>query len=318
MTTITTTRLAVILACAAWYSLFSLHQSPSSALSPAITAAALFTIIILLGVGEKLSSTGTTIALERDWLVILAGPAGHDYDLTRLNAAMRRIDLVCKLLAPIVISAVAEWCGMRTAVLVVGGMGAGGWGVEVWCVKRVWGGEKRLRVRRRGSDSSGWEPRDEGMTSRMQSFFKRYADGFRLFFSTTVWMPSMALSLLHLSVLSYSATFITYLLSMGVSLNLITIARAAGSVIEISSTVFTPVGVKYLGKAWVQGRHMRGTDAGVDERESERMLAVEDVVLEETTKRTETGLERLGLWGITWQLLNLASHPFIYCLRSPS
>ncbi len=47
---------------------------------------------------------------------------------------------------------------------------------------------------------------------------------------TPVWQPSLALALLHLSVLSYSATFITYLLSTGFSLVLITAVRALSSV----------------------------------------------------------------------------------------
>src|SRR5436190_21085512 len=54
--------------------------------------------------------------------------------------------------------------------------------------------------------------------------------------------------LLHLSVLSYSATFITYLLNIGISLNQITVARTFGSMVEVSSTLVMPWGVRMLSK----------------------------------------------------------------------
>ena len=108
--------------------------------------------------------------------------------------------------------------------------------------------------------------------------------------------------MLHLSALSYEATFITFLLSVGFSLDLITVARAAGSIVEISSTIVTPFGVQYLGKARNHG-HLHGEVRAGEESET-ALLRNESPDLK---GRTETGLERLGLWGISWQLLNLVS-----------
>jgi iron-regulated transporter 1 len=114
---------------------------------------------------------------------------------------------------------------------------------------------------------------------------QRYTQDFTNYFSSNVWIPSILLSLFHLLVLSYSATFIIYLLSAGFSLNLITIARALGSVVEISSTVLTLFGVSYLRKHHCQQ---------VPQDEGEDLEALlEDTVIGEGD--TETGLERLGL-----------------------
>jgi iron-regulated transporter 1 len=132
---------------------------------------------------------------------------------------------------------------------------------------------------------------------------RRYFQDFKHYFSSKAWTPSLALALLHLSALSYGATFITFLLNVGLSLDLITIARGVGSVIEISSTVVTPVGVQYLGKARNHGR-FRGEIRSSDDSET-ALLETESPDME---GRTETGLERLGLWGISWQLLNLVSN----------
>ena len=63
---------------------------------------ALFVALIALASVEKVAATVNTIAVERDWIVVVA--AAIDVDQARLNAAMRTIDLLCKLLAPVAIS----------------------------------------------------------------------------------------------------------------------------------------------------------------------------------------------------------------------
>lgn len=141
----------------------------------------------------------------------------------------------------------------------------------------------------------------------------RYMQDFKNYFHTTVYIPSLSLSLLHLSALSYGATFITFLLSAGFSLDMITIARAIGSVVEISSTVVTPFGVHVLGKARNHGK------IGVLVRHRERAtssaaLLGRDGAENEGEDRTVTGLERLGLWGLGWQLLNLVSYLLLHSL----
>ncbi|KAF3061035.1 Solute carrier family 40 member 1 [Daldinia childiae] len=70
-----------------------------------------FAIAVTLGIIERLSASANLISMERDWVVTVAAPAGNPYDLTHLNAVMRRIDLVCKLISPILISAVISILG---------------------------------------------------------------------------------------------------------------------------------------------------------------------------------------------------------------
>lgn len=55
--------------------------------------------------------------------------------------------------------------------------------------------------------------------------------------------------MLHFSVLAYSATFITFVLNASFSLFLITSARVASSIVEVSSTFVAPVSIKYLAAA---------------------------------------------------------------------
>ncbi|KAF8964562.1 hypothetical protein BDZ97DRAFT_891415 [Flammula alnicola] len=58
-----------------------------------------FTMIVLAGCVMKLSDIAMSVAIERDWVTAIA--SNSDARLTRLNLWMRRIDLGCKLLAPL-------------------------------------------------------------------------------------------------------------------------------------------------------------------------------------------------------------------------
>ena len=248
--------------------------------------------------------------MERDWVVTAAEPCGRPYDLTHLNSAMRRIDLICKLLAPIFISILISAAGIKVGVLTVGAMSIGSWTLEVVCARRAWNENSKLKASK-ATEGPNQPIELEVMTNRevdLLAYFSKslhglreYGHDLRKYFTSAAWAPSLALSFLHISALTYSATLITHLLNVGFSLNLITVARAAGSVVEISSTVVTPVGVQYLSRVQHHGRFQQ-TD-----RESEDSSTAMLEGSPEAEARTETGLERLGLWGISWQLLHLVS-----------
>ena len=77
---------------------------------------ALFTACVVLAGVEKLAFVGNTVAVERDWVVVVA--EGMDVPREDLNSNMRRIDLVCKLVAPLGISLVDGY-STKVAVWVV-------------------------------------------------------------------------------------------------------------------------------------------------------------------------------------------------------
>ena len=365
LTTIVTNRCAVLLACACWIFLVDDHKvgagthrlSPvttpnhsypqearagplSSAPTP--TKDFLFALAVLLGTLEKLSGVANMICMERDWIPLIASQAKdattsstYKYDLTHLNASMRRIDLICKLIAPILISVlISATKSTRYGVLAVAGMNALSWPADYICARRVYDASPQLRqskqrVVEEETDNPPQRPSStvsfpapprpcptpprHNILALPLSILTHTLHSLRTYFSTPVWQPSLALATLHLSVLSYSATFLTYLLDTGFSLVLITVVRALSSVVEVSSTVVTPWGVRYLSLARPQrqARHVENADdRGTQDGVGERLLLQtdgDDVTIDEarpTTPQTNAvGLERLGLWGINWQLL---------------
>ncbi|KAI1352279.1 Ferroportin1-domain-containing protein [Xylaria sp. FL0043] len=264
-----------------------------------------FAVAIAFGIVERLSASGNLISMERDWVVTVAGPVGHPYDLTNLNAVMRRIDLVCKLISPILISIIITATdSVRVGVLYTGLASLVSIPIELLSAKCVWNSSAVLRAPKpvpvsqpvqesAAGGAAGWR----GIAS-WSSKLRRYSQGLEMYFSTSVWMPSFALAMLHFNMLTWRATFITYLINVGYSLNVITIARAIGSVFEISSTVITPRGIVYLGK---NVRH------GATSSDEANVSLMHDESQEEssTDAQTVVGLQRLGLWGISGQLINL-------------
>ncbi|KAI1272725.1 Ferroportin1-domain-containing protein [Xylaria sp. FL0933] len=264
-----------------------------------------FAVAIAFGIVERLSASGNLISMERDWVVTVAGPVGHPYDLTNLNAVMRRIDLVCKLISPILISIIITATdSVRVGVLYTGLGSLVSIPIELLSAKRVWNSSAVLRAPKPipipqpvQDSAAGMAAGRRGIAS-WSSKLRRYSQGLEMYFSTSVWMPSFALAMLHFNMLTWRATFITYLINVGYSLNVITVARAIGSVFEISSTIITPRGIVYLGK---NVRH------GATSSDEASVSLMHDESQEESTTDAQTviGLQRLGLWGISGQLINL-------------
>lgn len=325
LTTISMNRISVIGASILWALIFNYDFLLGGILRPhvlgiptaSIFKAATFGLILMFGILEGLSAAGNMLSMERDWVIAVADSEGKPYDLTHLNSSMRRIDLVCKLIAPIIISLVVSSTNVKIGVLVVGTMSVLSWGIEIWCARTVWTRNSKLKTpkfannEQETANSLRTESSPMSLRNKITHSLWKYTRDFQSYFSSNVWVPSLALALLHLSALTYSATFITYLLSVGFSLDLITIARAAGSLVEISSTIVTPLGVTYLGKAANHGRNREEQTAN-----DESTLALLEEGTPDMEGRARTGLERLGLWGISWQLLNLV--PVVYALWSLS
>ena len=268
----------------------------------------LFAFVVSLGVCEKLSGIGNMITMERDWVPNLActstSQGDHIYSLTHLNAVMRRIDLICKLVSPLVISVIISATSMPAGVVTVAGMSGISWGFEVFCARRVWRSCPRLRASKAVDLVPNTTPTDRPNLGRLhairaqsQRLCRSHLTQLRNYVSTDVWVPSISLAMLHLSVLSYSATFITFLLNSGFSLIVITIARAIGSIVEVSSTFVAPAGIGYLAVAKGDARIVEDQEELLDDEE------------QRSRKQHAVGLARSGLWGITLQLANLVS-PF--------
>jgi len=299
----------------------------------------LFLVILLLGVIERLSRLANLLSIERDWVPTLA-VAGMDakqpeqYDLTHLNAIMGRIDLICKIGSPIAISAFMSatdsprlGCfGLLILNLIT-------WPFEYWTARTVWHGNEQLRGPKsmvsstvrgmgphggsHGSDllpnfgSSIW-PSVTRVPQSLSSWICQYWISLRYYFATEVWMPSLAMTSLHFSVLTFSATLTVFLLHSGFPVRLMTWAEVLSAVFELSSTIVFPWGVRLLG---TEANHYTALSETPEVSETLSPIDLSSSVDGDVqpceglplNAHQNVGVSRLGMWALGFMLLCLVS-----------
>ncbi|MEW5305959.1 MAG: hypothetical protein WDW36_008468 [Sanguina aurantia] len=108
-------------------------------LQASFASTALFWLPIsgMMGAGacSSIGSSGVQISVERKMVAILCKDDAAL--LSRTNAGMRAIDLVCLLLAPLLSGVVMTYVNAHAAVLLLGGYAAAAWAVEVLLLHRA-------------------------------------------------------------------------------------------------------------------------------------------------------------------------------------
>ncbi|KAG8795611.1 hypothetical protein FRC17_008119, partial [Serendipita sp. 399] len=129
----------------------------------------LLALIILASSIMGLATAGINVAIQRDWVVTIS--QGSHTLLTRLNTYLRRVDLLCKLLAPLLVSlltttvsypgAVTFYLGYAVVTLVMEQL----WIIVVWNHFGVLATDEKSR----------WEERRENHTESTRT--KRLLEG---------------------------------------------------------------------------------------------------------------------------------------------
>jgi iron-regulated transporter 1 len=103
----------------------------------------LFAAAVALACVEKLAAGVNLVAVERDWVVVMT--EGNEAARRTMNARMRRIDLFCKLLGPLVVALIAA-ASVTVAVWLTLGMNLASVLVEYICIETVCSGPMRSFV----------------------------------------------------------------------------------------------------------------------------------------------------------------------------
>ena len=214
----------------------------------------LFALIVLAGCVMKLSDIAMSVAIERDWVTTISD--GSDVRLTRLNLWMRRIDLGCKLVAPLFVGLLTT-TGNALAVVVIGCIAIGGLGFELLWINIVWKRFPILATSRQ--HGQGQEPVERAVppsTSKLSFHLKLlknwitilYHD-WTMFIHSPVFPTSLAISLLYFTTLSFDGTMISWLKTNTYSDVLISAMRAIAVCIGLAGTAIMPVLENKIGLA---------------------------------------------------------------------
>eukprot|EP00047_Mylnosiga_fluctuans_P024533 m.163286 g.163286 ORF g.163286 m.163286 type:complete len:533 (+) comp9876_c0_seq8:24-1622(+) len=188
-----------------------------------------------------------TLAVERDWVKVVT--AGDSELLARTSAILRRIDLTCQLVAPLVVGLVMQFTGSATATgKTMGALLIGGWNLvamvpEYLLLIRVYNSYPALQAPKQPTAV-------RAESSLLQTMFRQFitlARGWRVYFQQSCALAGVALALLYCTVLSFHTIMTAYLYYRGISESLLSVARGAGAITGVGATFIFPPLQRRLG-----------------------------------------------------------------------
>ncbi|XDG07631.1 hypothetical protein ABKA04_007246 [Annulohypoxylon sp. FPYF3050] len=207
-------------------------------------------VFYIMALHEELDGNTKAVSVEKDWVVVVAGE--DQRALSVLNAQMRRIDLLCKLLGPLSI-ALIDGFSTKVAIIVNFAMNIASVTVEYYAIARVYHEvpalqEPKQQVQDDESDIPEVSNRDGlSIRTRVLAILKRSKANFGLYFRHQAFLPSFACALLYLTVLSFSGQMVTYLLTTGYTSSQIGIARTISVSFEVLATWVAPWLISHIG-----------------------------------------------------------------------
>ncbi|PIN19700.1 Iron transporter [Handroanthus impetiginosus] len=212
---------------------------------------AFISLVILInisGATAMLSTLAGTILVEREWVVVISEnqPPGV---LTKMNSTIRRIDLTCKLFAPVVSGFIISFISLTASAVTLALWNVVSVCLQYWLLMSVYNGIpalaeiNRRRVSRSslrevdGSTSTHYEQTplmlsdmndlkqpesSSGKGTIIEQFLNLpYIGAWRLYLKQDVVLPGLALALLYFTVLSaiigIAATFLYPVLQSHIS-----------------------------------------------------------------------------------------------------
>ncbi|KZT57707.1 polyketide synthase [Calocera cornea HHB12733] len=207
---------------------------------------ALFVGVCLLGCILRLATVGMNVAIERDWVTTIT--TGSPASLTRLNAFLRRIDLLCKLLAPLFVSFLTLKSYQLSIMVLMAVSFVTMFFEFVWIQLvhnefPVLAAEQaeRLTAYAQRPRAPFWNMAAVGKT--MQQMLVDW----REFQRTPVFPTAVSISLLYLTTLAFDSTFLSYVVWRGYSNPLIAGMRGLCVVMGLLGTVIQPLLSRWIG-----------------------------------------------------------------------
>lgn len=257
----------------------------------------LFVASIVLACFEKLAFVGNTVAVERDWIVVVS--ESLHVDRQDLNSAMRRIDLVCKLIAPVAIGLI-DGHSTKVAIWVVFGQNAISVLIEYFAIAQVYAAVPELAFGKTLEPIQQEQDQHFGTISRSRSLWTLIftaLEPWKSYVQNPAFLASFSLSLLYLTVLSFASQMTTYLLTLGFTSTHVSIMRLASVALELSATCAAPWLMHRIGAVrsglWFINEQLLSISIAIglfSLADSKKLLAGGALVL-------GVCLSRLGLWG---------------------
>ncbi|OIS98127.1 PREDICTED: solute carrier family 40 member 2-like [Nicotiana attenuata] len=226
----------------------------------------LVSLINISGAVAVLSTLAGTILIEREWVVVIS--EGHPPgELTKMNSVIRRIDLICKLFAPVISGFIISFVSLTASAMTLALWNVISVCLEYWLLTSVYNGipalsESSLRRASRSmpthldlspsisheqknllhSDGVGLEQSENCWRKIVGSISRLPCVGaWKVYLQQDVVLPGLALALLFFTVLSFGTLMTAMLEWEGIPAYVIGIARGVSATIGIAATFLYPI-----------------------------------------------------------------------------
>lgn len=240
-----------------------------------------FAFIIFAAVISKMASSGIKLAFFKDWLVVLSERVSDQ--LTTLNTSMRRIDLLCSILAPMFIGLISSVSSSSIALFVLAAWSTLSLLLETQLATRTHAAVPALQaakvpaapaasdaessasaelapVAAMAASSSPEESKPEILPSAeasesanvparpAESGVRDFLTAWRRYVAHPTFLASFAYSLLYLNLLNLGGNMSSYLkVALGLSDLVLAIVRGVAALVGVLATVAVPRMVADLG-----------------------------------------------------------------------
>lgn len=201
-----------------------------------------FALCCVLSIIGETAEESWTLSLERNWVVIMSNSDEHL--MTRLNIAIRRIDLGCLTVAPLAFGVVLQLCSQSVALqitvgtLVTGMIFLVAWLPEMKLAQRAYDTCALLHHQ----DGDGSELSTRQLMASKKNVVSVLIGSWSRYTSHHVFWASFAYSMIYFTVLDGGSFMLAFLKWAGVSDSVIGLSRGVGAAMGLlGSALFVPV-----------------------------------------------------------------------------
>ncbi|KAK9722477.1 hypothetical protein K7432_002666 [Basidiobolus ranarum] len=221
-------RMSVAIMCLGFWFLLSKYNFANDSDKSVIYG--VFGVIVLFASVLKVATISLSIAIDRDWVVILT--KGNSSALTTVNTNMRRIDLISKFATPLLFGFLSTSQGVIFCVGLTGFWNLASMIPEFLIIRHVY----KLVPELSQSKVLEEEHSDEkNNTDSKMGVLSRF------------YHASLAYSMIYMSVLSIAGTMVSYLSWKGYSEYVIGIMRSLMTALAFLGTFVMPIMKRFLG-----------------------------------------------------------------------
>ncbi|KAK9168008.1 hypothetical protein Syun_000148 [Stephania yunnanensis] len=221
----------------------------------------------IAGAVGVLATLAGTILVEREWVVVIANGQSPEI-LTRMNSVIRRIDLICKLFAPVLTGFIVSFISLKASAVTLAIWSTLSVWLQYWLLMSVYKGvpslsesneNKMARLGERGRVTSSPASSmtqallsDTGTDSDLRTRSWKHklvewllkipcVNGWTVYLQQDIVLPGIALSLLFFTVLSFGTLMIATLQWKGIPAYVIGVMRGISAGVGIAGTLLYPV-----------------------------------------------------------------------------